>query len=111
MEKARRFNTGKLRWSLVNYEALKPMIRALENGANKYSPHEWKLGLEKNEVLESMQRHLAAIMDGEKNDEESGLPHIGHLMANAMFYSYFTKENEENENKEGSNGESYQRSK
>jgi hypothetical protein len=36
-----------------------------------------------------MQRHLAAIMDGEEVDSESGLLHIGHLMADAMFYSYF----------------------
>ena len=35
-----------------------------------------------------MMRHQIAIMAGEEIDPESGKPHIGHLMANAMFYSY-----------------------
>lgn len=48
----------------------------------------WKLGLEPNKVLESLARHLFALMDGEEIDPESGLPHIGHLMCNAMFYEY-----------------------
>ena len=41
-------------------------------------------------VLDCMQRHLAALMDGEVFDKESGLPHIGHILCNAKFYSYFT---------------------
>ena len=56
----------------------------LESGA-----HNWKRpGLKPKEILESMQRHLAALMDGEDNDPESGQNHIGHIMCNAMFYEY-----------------------
>jgi len=33
-------------------------------------------------------RHVVALMDGEEYDKESGQHHIGHIMANAMFYSY-----------------------
>jgi hypothetical protein len=35
-----------------------------------------------------MLRHLIALLDGEELDSESGLPHIGHIMCNAMFHSY-----------------------
>src|SRR5437773_5945784 len=84
-----RFNEGKLRWSLVNYKALEPMIRVLMYGAEKYDDHNWEKGLDKKEILECLQRHLAALMDGETHDEESKLHHIGHIMCNAMFYSYF----------------------
>lgn len=96
-EKALRYNSGKRRWSLVHYKSLDPMVRVLEYGAAKYTKdgisgdHNWKKGLPPLEILESMQRHLAALMDGETNDPESGLPHIGHIMCNAMFYSYFTE--------------------
>lgn len=38
--------------------------------------------------LECMQRHLAALMDGETHDKESGQLHIGHIMCNALFYQY-----------------------
>jgi len=87
-----RFNKGKLRWSLMNYKAMEPMIRVLMMGAEKYDDHNWKKGLDKVEILECLQRHLAALMDGELYDKESGLPHIGHIMCNAMFYSYFMED-------------------
>lgn len=88
-EQGDRFNEGKPKWSLVHYESLVPMIRVLEFGANKYSPENWKKGLDPKEVLESMQRHLAALMDGEEVDSESGIEHMGHIQCNAMFYNYF----------------------
>lgn len=87
-EKGDRFNEGKPKWSLVHYESLVPMIRVLEFGAKKYTPENWKKGLDLKEVLESMQRHLAALMDGEEFDSESGISHMGHIQCNAMFYNY-----------------------
>lgn len=84
-----RFNAGKLRWSLVPFFALEPMVRVLEYGSRKYSDHNWQKGLDKKEILESLMRHLTSLMDGEIRDEESGELHIGHIMCNAMFWSYF----------------------
>jgi len=86
-----RFNEGKPKWGLVDFASLIPMIRVLEHGAEKYAVDNWKKGMPPREVLECLQRHLAALFDGEKDDKESGVPHIGHIMANAMFYSYFTE--------------------
>lgn len=34
-EKAMRFNDGKLQWSLVHFDSLKPMVKVLEFGAKK----------------------------------------------------------------------------
>ena len=88
-EKASRFNEGKRKWSLVHYKSLEPLVEVLEFGAKKYGEFNWQKGLDKKEILESMMRHLASLMDGEQNDKESGLHHIGHIMCNAMFYEYF----------------------
>jgi len=85
---ALRYNKNKPQWSLVNFKSLEPMVQVLEFGAKKYSRDNWKKGLNKNEVLESLARHLFALIDGEEFDQESGLPHIGHIMCNAMFYQY-----------------------
>ena len=85
---ALRYNTGKPKWSLVHMNSLVPMIRVLEYGALKYAPFNWQKPMKRDELLDSMQRHMAALIDGEELDKESGLPHIGHIMANAMFYSY-----------------------
>lgn len=87
-EKSLRYNENKPKWSLVHYESLVPMIRVLEFGAEKYAPENWKKGLDLKEILESMQRHLAAIMDGKEFDSESGISHMGHIQCNAMFYNY-----------------------
>lgn len=88
-EKALRYNKNKPKWSLVHFKSLEPLPRVLEFGAKKYAVDNWKKGLPLDEILDSMQRHLAAIIDGEEYDVESKLPHIGHIMCNAMFYSYF----------------------
>lgn len=90
-QKAERFNDGKLKWSLVHFKSLEPMVRVLMFGAQKYSVDNWKKGLDKKEILESMQRHLAALIDGEQNDPESGLSHMGHIQCNALFYNYFNE--------------------
>lgn len=86
-----RFNEGKLRWGLVHYGSLEPMVRVLEAGARKYADNNWRKGMPPRIILECMQRHLAALMDGEVNDKETGLPHIGHIQCNALFYAYFTE--------------------
>lgn len=87
-EKANRFNKGKPRWGLVDFKSLIPFVRVLEFGANKYSDDNWKKGLERKEILESAFRHIVELMDGENNDEESGLHHAGHVIANMMFLLY-----------------------
>lgn len=58
-------------------------LQLISSGRNN-----WKLGFDNNKLLESLARHLFALMRGEINDPESGLPHIGHVLANSMFYAY-----------------------
>jgi hypothetical protein len=85
---ADRYNDGKLKWSLVHFKSLVPMVQVLMFGAKKYSPDNWKKGLDKKELLDSAMRHLTALIDDEDDDEESKLSHAGHLMCNMMFYCY-----------------------
>ena len=87
-EQAMRFNKGKPKWSLVHFKSLEPMIKVLEFGALKYAPKNWQKPMPLDEILDSMQRHLAALIDGEELDSESKLSHMGHIQANAMFYNY-----------------------
>lgn len=83
-----RFNEAKLKWSLVSWRALEPMVAVLMFGAEKYSPNNWKNGLSWNDTCESLHRHLTVFMEGEDNDPESKLSHVGHILCNAMFLSY-----------------------
>ena len=89
MEQAKRYNEGKPRWSLVDFRSLEPMVRVLEFGADKYGDYNWQKGLPFREACESMMRHIIAYMGGETTDQESGISHLGHIMSNAMFLSYY----------------------
>lgn len=88
-----RYNSGKPSVGLIHNGSLLPLTRVLEFGAAKYTPNNWQKGFDKIKLLESMKRHVDELMDaanGSKSeiDEESQEHIIGHIMANAMFYSY-----------------------
>ena len=85
-----RFNEGKLQWSMMDSDSMAPMIQVLMYGAKKYDRDNWKKACPKRlDLMDSLMRHAMKIIAGESVDPESGLPHIGHLMCNAMFYSYW----------------------
>ena len=100
-ESALRYNEGKAKWGLVHYQSLIPMIKVLEFGAKKYEEWNWMKPMNKREILVSMQRHLAALFDGEEIDPESGISHMGHIQCNALFYNY-QKNREDNERQDNS---------
>jgi hypothetical protein len=85
-----RFNEGKLQWTMMDFKSMAPMIQVLMYGAKKYDRDNWKKACPKKlDLLDSLERHFIGLVAGESVDPESGLPHIGHLMCNAMFYSYW----------------------
>lgn len=85
-----RFNQGKMQWTMMDFKSMEPMIQVLMYGAKKYDRDNWKKACPKKlDLLDSLERHFVGLVAGESVDQESGLPHIGHLMCNAMFYSYW----------------------
>ena len=80
-----RTNPDKLRYELIPPEAEEALAAVLTYGAKKYSARNWEAGLPWSETVGSLRRHLAAFIRGEFNDPESGLPHTGHILANAAF--------------------------
>lgn len=91
--KALRFNEGKPKWSMVHFPSLEALPHVLEYGAQKYEVDNWKKPMDLSEILNSMMRHQIDLMEGKLIDEESGLPIIGHLVANCMFFSYHSNMN------------------
>jgi hypothetical protein len=83
-----RWNKGKPQWSLVHFKSFEQMVRVLEFGATKYAPYNWAKGLSVKEILESTLRHTMALLGGEDNDPETGLPHYAHMQCNDMFLAY-----------------------
>lgn len=86
---AMRYNEGKPKLSLI-LDSPKPLgglAKVLENGVEKYGRGNWTNGFEHTTIMDSMLRHLTAYAGGEDLDPESGLPHVDHIFANALFLS------------------------
>ena len=85
MPEADRHNAGKPEYSLMSLECLEPMVRGLEYGRTKYTRNNWKKGMPQSKILDSLLRHISAMLEGKMIDEESKLPHIALVQCNAMF--------------------------
>ena len=60
----------------------------MEYGEKKYGKDNWKKGQDIPFLCDCAMQHLTAFMDGEELDPESGVSHIGHIMANCMMIAY-----------------------
>ena len=88
-----KFDSGKVDWTLVPFEALEDMVKVLEFGAKKYDRWNWTNGggFQWTRVAASGMRHLFAWLRGEDNDPESGLSHIAHAQCNLLFIAYYIR--------------------
>ena len=99
-EQALRYNEGKPELSYVldaDY-AIEGLCEVLAFGAEKYDRSNYKKGFPKEMLVDSLLRHLTKFMNGEELDEESGLHHTDHVLANAVFLSYHFNRKKEKHN-------------
>jgi dATP/dGTP diphosphohydrolase len=55
---------------------------AMQDGAVKYGPYNWRDKKVRYTVyLDALERHLLALRDHEDLAPDSGLPHLGHIIA------------------------------
>jgi hypothetical protein len=90
---------AKLRWSLMPFEQLKPIIDVLEFGCKKYDVDNWKKGMAHSRNFNSLMRHLTAWWGGEDTDEETGLSHLAHAGCRILFLLYNAKEHPEDDDR------------
>lgn len=105
--KAKRYNSGKLRFGLIPTEALEELALVYTKGAHKYTVYEdengkkydgknitledsktlkivedgannWRLGQNWKSSIESVKRHIHAWENGEDIDEELGTKHLAN---------------------------------
>lgn len=86
---AKKYDNDKVRMDLVPLDTVENMAKVLTMGAEKYGENNWQeLPKFWSRYKAALLRHLAAIDKGELIDQESGLPHIDHVLCNAMFLSW-----------------------
>lgn len=87
----KKFNEGKIKFSLLPPLALEEAAKVLTYGANKYGRDNWKLCKDTRDYIDALYRHLNEYQKGILYDEESGNLHISHVLANALFLVHFEK--------------------
>jgi hypothetical protein len=98
----RKFDAGKLDYTLVPYEALDEIVKVLMFGAQKYERDNWR------HVDNAMQRyaaaafrHMTAYNKGEATDPETGISHLAHVGCCVLFMLGLEKQNGSNPRSKG----------
>lgn len=82
-----KYDSDKPRTDLLDPLAMEGLAAVLAFGARKYAANNWRNGISYTRLLGAALRHTFAILRGEDNDPESGLPHVDHLGCCWMFLS------------------------
>lgn len=86
MSEGRKYDVGKDRWSLLPMRTVRTIISVLMHGAEKYDDENWRNVPDgRRRYYEAAMRHIVAWWEGEKDDLESGLPHLAHAVCCLIF--------------------------
>lgn len=69
---------GKVQLHYLPFNAISLIAKVFMFGANKYDDWNWCKGMPYSRLFNACQRHLWAWFNGEDNDPESKLSHLGH---------------------------------
>jgi hypothetical protein len=82
----RKLDGGKPPWDLLPWTATSAVVDVLEHGRRKYGADNWRSVPEaRRRYFAAAMRHMVAWFRGEKNDQESGLPHLAHACCCMLF--------------------------
>jgi hypothetical protein len=85
-----KYDSGKLRYTLLPFKAITEVVKVLEFGKQKYAKDNWqKVTNGKERYLDAAFRHLVDYLEGKKVDEESGLPTLAHAVCDLLFVLWF----------------------
>jgi hypothetical protein len=99
MPKGDKDDSNKVPIHLIPTEAILGMAQALGMGAKKYGAYNFRSGIEYTRIIDSLMRHTLAYLAGEENDQESGLPHTYHMLANAAMLEWMRVHHPELDNR------------
>ncbi len=80
-----KFDKGKPRYDLLDYEMVDGVAQVMAFGAEKYDEHNWRGGIHWSRLFRSAVGHLISAFFKGWLDEESGLPHLDHAVCCIMF--------------------------
>jgi len=97
VQTGRKFDSGKLDYTLIPWDGLEEVVKVLEFGAKKYDRDNWRYveGAEKRYLAAAL-RHLVAYQIEQPTDEETGISHLAHAGCCLLFLLALEKRNGSN---------------
>lgn len=94
LETGIKHDQGKDRWDLLPCREVEQVVKILTLGAAKYDDHNWQLvvAAKPGRYIAAAFRHIVAWIKGERDDPESGRPHLAHAICCLLFLLW--KDNE-----------------
>lgn len=90
----RKFDGGKLDYTLVPFEGLDEIVKVLMFGAKKYDRDNWRhVDNAAQRYTAAAFRHLTAYNKGETVDPETGVSHLAHAGCCLLFLLALEKQN------------------
>jgi len=80
---------GKTKWHMLPFDSIECLVKIVEHGAAKYDEDNWRKMEDPMRYIDACMRHMAAWIDGEINDIESGKSHLHHAGCNIIFAIWF----------------------
>lgn len=90
---------GKYDPTMLSLEMLETVSRVRTFGAKKYSRNNWKKGFKITRSLAAALRHIYSYLNGEDNDPESGITHLGHAICSLEHALYDSIKHPENDDR------------
>lgn len=87
----RKFDQGKLDWTLIPFSALEEVVKVLMYGETKYDRDNWQHVTPKARYVKASFRHLVAYVKGEQYDQETGITHLAHCVCCLLFLIWHDK--------------------
>lgn len=94
-EEGTKHDQEKVRLDLLPVDVLEGAGKVLTVGVSKYEERNWEKGMKWSRVYRALLSHLWAFWRGEEFDPETQLPHIDHVVTNAMFLARYWRSNRE----------------
>jgi len=94
-EEGKKYDAGKLDWTLMPFSALEDAVRVLMFGAAKYDRENWrKVSDGERRYKAAGLRHMLASAGGEEFDPETGIRHTAHALVNLLFAEWLRQQRE-----------------
>lgn len=88
-----KYDGGKLPYDLLPFSVIDSLVAVQRFGAAKYGPNNWqRIKKGKSRYIAAALRHISAVQQGQRYDEESGLPHLAHALCSLMYAEWIDQQ-------------------